>query len=81
MEIKWTWESNSSKKEIVDFKRSKNNFKINTFYFLTKDKTPYLLKSFLVFKFVSARCSSYYICKACCHFKTIFFIGIRSMQG
>ena len=45
------------------------SFKI-TNYFTNKDKTPYLLKSFLVYKFVCARCNSCYIGQSCCHFKT-----------
>ena len=37
---------------------------------ITKDKTPYFLKSFLVYKFVCARCNSCYIGETCRHFKT-----------
>ena len=43
--------------------------KINN-YFSTKDKTPYFLKSSLVYEFVCGRCNSCYIGKTCCHFKT-----------
>ena len=37
---------------------------------LIKDKTPYFLKSSLVYKFLCARCNSYYIGETCRHFKT-----------
>ena len=36
----------------------------------TKDKTPYFLKYFLVYKFVCARYNSCYIGETCRHFKT-----------
>ena len=39
-------------------------------HFSTKDKTPYFLKSFLVYKFVCARCNSCYIGETCHHFKS-----------
>ena len=39
-------------------------------YFSTKDKIPYFLKSFLVYKFGCARCNSCYIGETCHHFKT-----------
>ena len=45
------------------------SFKINN-YFSNKDKTPYFLKSILVYKFVCARCNSCYIDETCPHFKT-----------
>ena len=53
----------------ADFKIVFTSFKINN-YFSTKDKTPYFLKSFLVYKFVCARCNSCYIGETCRHFKT-----------
>ena len=45
------------------------SFKINS-YFSTKDKIPYFLKSFLVYKFVCSRRNSCYLGKTCRHFKT-----------
>ena len=45
------------------------SFKNNN-YFPTKDKRPYFLKSFLVCKFVCAKCNSCYIGETCRHFKT-----------
>ena len=48
----------------ADLKIVFTSFKINN-YFSTKDKTPYFLKSFLVYKFVFARCNSCYIGKTC----------------
>ena len=45
------------------------SFKTNN-YFSTKDKIHYFLKSFLVYKFVFARCNSGYVGETCCHFKT-----------
>ena len=53
----------------ADRKTVFTSFKINN-YFSTKDKTPYFRKSFLVHKFVSARCNSSYIGETCRHFKT-----------
>ena len=53
----------------ADYKTVFTSFKINN-YFSTKDKTPYFSKSFLVHKFVSARCNSSYIGETCRHFKT-----------
>ena len=53
----------------ADHKIAFTSFKINN-YFSTKDKTTYFLKSFLVYKFVCARCNSCYIGKNCHHFKT-----------
>ena len=53
----------------ADLKIVFTSFKINN-YFSTKDKTPYFLKSFLVYKFVCARCNSCYIGETCRHFKT-----------
>ena len=38
--------------------------------FSVKDATPYFLKSFLVYKFICARCKPCYISKTCCHFIT-----------
>ena len=60
--------ANSSAKMPI-FKIVFTSFKINN-YFSTKDKTPYFLKSFLVYKFVCARCNSCYIGKTCRYFKT-----------
>ena len=53
----------------TDLKIVFTSFKINN-YFSTKDKTPYFLKSFLVYKFVCARWNSCYIDETCRHFKT-----------
>ena len=39
-------------------------------YFSYKDLIPNDLKSFLVYKFTCASCSSSYIGETCCHFKT-----------
>ena len=46
-----------------------NSFKIKT-YFSYKDPIPNDFKSFLVYKFICANCSSRYIGKTCLHFKT-----------
>ena len=46
-----------------------NSFKIKS-YFSYKDPIPDDLKSFLVYKFTCASCSSSYIGKTCHHFKT-----------
>ena len=46
-----------------------DSFKIKN-YFSYKDPIPNDLKSFLVYKFTSASCSSSYICETCRHFKT-----------
>ena len=46
-----------------------NSFKIKN-YFSYKEPNPDDLKSFLVYKFTFASCSSSYIDKTCCHFKT-----------
>ena len=46
-----------------------NSFKIKN-YFAYKDPIPNDLKSFLVYKFTCASCSSSYIGETCCHFKT-----------
>ena len=46
-----------------------NSFKIKN-YFSYKDPIPGDLKSFLVYKFTCASCSSSYIGKPCHHFKT-----------
>ena len=40
------------------------SFKISN-YFSVKDATPYFLKSFLVYKFICARCKSCYIGETC----------------
>ena len=53
----------------TDLKIVFTSFKINN-YFSTKYKTPYFLKSFLVYKFVCARCNSCYIGETCRHFRT-----------
>ena len=45
------------------------SFKIKN-YFSYKDPIPDDLKSFLVYKFTCANCSSSYIDKTCHHFKT-----------
>ena len=45
------------------------SFKISN-YFSVKDATPYFLKSFLVYKFICARCKSCYIGETCRHFIT-----------
>ena len=54
-------------KENFNIKLVFNSFKIN--YFSYQDPIPNDLKSFLVYKFTCASCSSSYICKTC-HFKT-----------
>ena len=46
-----------------------NSFKIKN-YFSSKDPIPDDLKSFLVYRFTCASCSSSYIGETCCHFKT-----------
>ena len=56
-------------KENVNIKLVFTSFKIRN-YFLCKDPIPDDLKSFLVYKFTCASCSSSYIGEACCHFKT-----------
>ena len=56
-------------KENFNIKLSFNSFKINN-YFSDKDRIPDDLKSFLVYKFTCASCSSSYIGKTCRHFKT-----------
>ena len=45
------------------------SFKVSN-YFSVKDATPYFLKSFLVYKFICARCKSCYIGETCRHFIT-----------
>ena len=56
-------------KENLNIKLVFNSFKIkNCFWY--KDLVPNDLKSCLVYKFRSARCSSSYIGKTCCYFKT-----------
>ena len=44
--------------------------KLHSNFFSTKDKTPYFLNTFLVYKFVCARHNSCYIGKTCHPFKT-----------
>ena len=56
--------------KILNFKIVFTFFKIKN-CFSTKDKTPYFLKSFLVYKFVCARCNSCYIDETCHHLKTV----------
>ena len=46
-----------------------NSFKIKN-YFAYKNPIPNDLKSFLVYKFTCANCSSSYTGETCCHFKT-----------
>ena len=45
------------------------SFKISN-YFSVKEGTPYFLKSFLVYKFIFAKCKSCYIGETCRHLKT-----------
>ena len=56
-------------KENVNIKIVFTSFKIKN-YFSYKDPISDDLKSFLVYKFTCASCSSSYIGKTCCHFKT-----------
>ena len=56
-------------KENFNIKLVFNSFKIKN-YFSYKDPIPDNLKSFLVYKFTCASCSSSYIIETCCHFKT-----------
>ena len=56
-------------KENFNIKLVFNSFKIKN-YFSYKDPIPDDLKSFLVYKFTCASCSSSYIGKTRCHFKT-----------
>ena len=56
-------------KENFNIKLVFNSFKIKS-YFSYKDPIPNDLKYFLVCKFTCASCSSSYIDKTCCHFKT-----------
>ena len=56
-------------KENFNIKSVFNSFKIKS-YFSYKDPIPDHLKSFLVYTFTCASCSSSYIGKTCCHFKT-----------
>ena len=51
----------------ADLKIVFTSFKISN-HFSNNDKTPYILKSFLVCRVVFARCSSSYIDKTCRHF-------------
>ena len=56
-------------KENLNIKLAFSSFKIKT-YFSYKDPIPNDLKSFLVYKFTCASCSSSYIGETCIHFKT-----------
>ena len=56
-------------KENFNIKLVFNSFKIKN-YFSNKDPIPDDLKSFLVYKFTCASCSSSYIGETCRHFKT-----------
>ena len=56
-------------KENFNIKLFYNSFKIKN-YFSYKDPIPNDLKSFVVYKFTCTSCSSSYIDKTCCHFKT-----------
>ena len=56
-------------KENFNIKLVFNSFKIKN-YFSYKDSIPNDLKSFLVYKFTCASCSSSYIGETCRHFKT-----------
>ena len=56
-------------KENFNIKLVFNSFKIKN-YFSYKDSIPDDLKSFLVYKFTCANCSSRYIGETCRHFKT-----------
>ena len=56
-------------KENFNIKLVFNSFKIKN-YFSYKEPIPEELKSFLVYKFTCASCSSSYIGETCCHFKT-----------
>ena len=58
-------------KENFNIKLVFNSFKIKN-NFSYKDPIPDDLKSFLVYKFTCASCSSSYIDETCCHFKTRF---------
>ena len=55
--------------ENFDIKLVFNSFKVKN-YFSYKDPIPNYLKSFLVYKFTCASCSSSYIDETCRHFKT-----------
>ena len=57
------WQENFNIKLVFNSVKIKN-------YFSYKDPIPNNLKSFLVYKFTSASCSSSYIGEACRHFKT-----------
>ena len=57
-------------KENFSIKLVFNSFKIKN-YFSYKDPIPNDLKSFLVYKFTCASCSSSYIGDTCHHFKTM----------
>ena len=56
-------------KENFNIKLVFNSFKIKS-YFAYKDRIANYLKSFLVYKFTCASCSSSYIGETCRHFKT-----------
>ena len=63
-------------KENLNIKLVFNSFKIKN-YFSYKDPIPDNLKSFLVYKFTCASCSSSYIGKTCRHFKTRIEVHIK----
>ena len=56
-------------KENFNIKLVFNSFTIKN-YLSYKDPTPIALKSFLVYKFTCANCSSSSVGEICCHFKT-----------
>ena len=56
-------------KENFNIKLVFNSFKIKN-YFSYQDPIPNHLKSFLVYKFTCTSCTSSYIGKTCCQFKT-----------
>ena len=61
--------SKELRKENLKIKLVFNSFKIKS-YFSYNDPIPNDLKSFLVYKFTCANCSSSYIGETCRHFKT-----------
>ena len=65
-------------KENFNIKLVFNSFKIKN-YFSYKDPIPNDLKSFLVYKFTCASCSSSYIGETCRHFK-MTGLGLRSIS-
>ena len=56
-----------------------NSFKIKS-YFSYKNAIPDDLKSFVVYKFTCARCSSSYIGETCRHFKTLIDEHIKKFN-